>query len=631
MSSMMAHAPTAPTPISRGVSAAFQAVLWLSVLLLATVFGHLHRYGTTDLLYLVCTLLVFWVAASLVVSPLTYVRTWMNPFVAGLLAIALLQFLPLPSWGGAAADDAARTGAILAEGFHEVQRRPSEALAVGRYSLRPVATAGVFMLAFSAACLYWLVASSLVGRKRIRRATWAVVIGLVPLALWVVLSAWKRCQEPYDFEVPDTFSKPRGPLLVLGGDSLAPALLAALPLALAAVLRLLGWMPRRPHFQRQSRWGWLARAAPVWGFIGLAVVGLIAAAIGMSNVPWRLAVACVLVATGFVLVGFATTGPTYGARRRPAWFAILSLVWILAALGIGFWIGPAHQAAATADPDVDALVASLSGWRAAFGVGAGAISPRAVFGVAGWPCAPGQDVDTNGYTLVLAEMGWVGWTLLLAGALAMVAFLARAWYRAESPWPRTIMRVGLGVVAANLLYFRFDASALLAPNLLALAAVLGIVTAWAAHGAAWRRDRAGEFGLAHWPFVIGAVALMLGLSTADMEMIDAARGVEVSDKVLHFGAFAVIGLLLCYAFGPAPTARRLGLRVLGATLLTMAMAVMLEYAQRYLTANRSFEVGDMVAGILGAAVMAVWWYVVRRTHVLPVWEPLAPEAGGPAS
>jgi len=68
----------------------------------------------------------------------------------------------------------------------------------------------------------------------------------------------------------------------------------------------------------------------------------------------------------------------------------------------------------------------------------------------------------------------------------------------------------------------------------------------------------------------------------------------------------------------------LGLRVLSATLLTMAMAVMLEYAQRYLTANRSFEVGDMVAGVLGAAATAVWWYVVRRTHVLPVWEPPVP-------
>jgi len=626
MSYMMSHAPTAPTPINRGVSAAFQAVLWLSVLLLATVFGHLHRYGTMDLLYLVCTLLVFWVVASLVVSPLTYVRTWVNPLVAGLLAVALLQFLPLPLLGGAAAEEAARTGAILAEGFHEFQRRHSETLAVGRYSLRPVATAGVFMLAFSAACLYWVVASSLVGRKRIRRATWAVVLGLVPLALWVVLSALAPVGAASEGEF-----RPRGPLLVLGGDSLAPALLAALPLALAAVLRLLGWMPRRRHFQRQSRWGWLARAAPVWGFIGLAAVGLIAAAIGMSNIPWRLSVACVLVATCFVLVGFATTGPTYGARRRSVWFAIMSLVWILAALGIGFWVGPVHQPAATADADVEALVAGLSGWRAAFGIGAGAISPSAVFGMGGWPRAPGQDVDTNGYTLVRVEMGWVGGVLLLAAALATVVFVARAWHRARSPWPRTLMRVGLGVVAANLLYFRFDASALLAPNLLALAAVLGIVTAWAAHGAAWRRGRAGEFGLAHWPFVIGAVALLAALSTAEMEMIEMARGVDVGDKVLHFGAFAVLCLLLCYAFGPAPTAHHLGARVLLAVLLTCAMAVMVEYAQRYLTAGRSFEEWDMAAGVLGAAATAVWWYVVRRTHVLPVWEPPAPEVGEPGT
>ncbi|MBE3096626.1 MAG: VanZ family protein [Planctomycetes bacterium] len=627
MSYMMSHAPTAPTPINRGVSAAFQAVLWLSVLLLATVFGHLHRYGTMDLLYLVCTLLVFWVVASLVVSPLTYVRTWVNPLVAGLLAIALLQFLPLPSLGGAAAEEAARTGAILAEGFHGFQRRHAGTLEIGRYSLRPVATARVFMLAFSAACLYWVVASSLVGRKRIRRATWAVVLGLVPLALWVVLSALAPVGA-----APEGEFRPRGPLLVLGGDSLAPALLAALPLALAAVLRLLGWMPRRRHFQRQSRWGWLARAAPVWGFIGLAAVGLIAAAIGMSNIPWRLSVACVLVATCFVLVGFATTGPTLGARRRSVWFAILSLAWILVALGIGFLAGPVHQPAATADADLDVLAGSLTGWRAAFGVGAGAIAPGAVFGMGGWPRAPGQDVDTNGYTLVLVEMGWVGGVLLLAAALATVVFVARAWHRARSPWPRTLMRVGLGVVAANLLYFRFDASALLAPNLLALAAVLGIVTAWAAHGAAWRRGRAGEFGLAHWPFVFGAVALLAALSTAEMEMIDPARGVDVGDKVLHFGAFAVLCLLLCYAFGPAPTAHHLGARVLLAVLLTCAMAVMVEYAQRYLTAGRSFDKWDMVAGVLGAAATAVWWYVVRWTHVLDAQpDGDRAEVGGPGT
>jgi VanZ family protein len=89
---------------------------------------------------------------------------------------------------------------------------------------------------------------------------------------------------------------------------------------------------------------------------------------------------------------------------------------------------------------------------------------------------------------------------------------------------------------------------------------------------------------------------------------------------------------LCYAFGPAPTAHHLGARVLLAALLTCAMAVLVEYAQRYLTAGRSFDEWDMAAGVLGAAAMAVWWYVVRRTHVL-VAQPDGDrsEIGGPAS
>ena len=628
MSHVTLHAPNAPAPVARGVSAAFQVVLWLMLLLLATAFGYLHRYGTMDLLFLMCTLLVFWVVNSLLVAPLTYVRMAANPFVWGFLAILLLQFVPLPLVDGVAEGSSSLgpLDTILVGGLQGGSHgHRAQMLAVGRYSLRPAATSQVFMLTGAVVCLYWVVASSLVGRKKIRRATWAVILGVVPLALWVVLSAL----------VPPASSsegvfRPAGLLLILGGDSLAPALLAALPLTLAVVLRLLGGMPRRRAAERQRPWGWLARAAPVWGFIGLALLGLIAAAIGMSNIPWRVAVTCVLVAITFVLVGFATTGPTYRARRRATGFALGSLVWILAALGLGFYVGPAHQPAASADRDLDALTGCLSGWRAAFGAGAGATSPREVFGTAGWPHAPGQDVDTNGYALIQAEMGWVGWAILLAGALAAILFLARAWYRAESPWPRTLMRVGVGVLAANLLYFRFDASALLAPNLLALAAVLGIVTAWSAHGVPWRSRRSSEFKAAHWPFVAGAMGLLAALSTSEMDMIEGPEGMDVSDKILHLGAFAILNLLVCHALGPSPAGRFLGARVLLATLLTSATAVMVEYAQRYLTSGRSFEAADMKAGIAGAIGMAIWWYLVRRTHVSPEPDGSVPEAGGPA-
>jgi len=650
MSHVPSHSPSAPTPIARGISGLFQAVLWLALLLAAVVFGHLHRYGTFDLLVVVSTLLAFWVVASLVVSPLLYVRSPVNLLAWGLAGLVLLQFLPLPlagRWAPAPSLGPSEAVLVAAQEGHG-SLAVARTLGIGRYSLRPVATVGVFMLAASAACLYWLVASSLAGRKKVRRATWAVALGLTVLAAYVDLAALAPARQ----EEAGIF-RPPGPILVLGGDSLVPAMLAALPLVLAAALRLLGGTLRRRPSRRHARWGWLARAASVWGFIGLAMVGLVAAAIGMSNVPWRLALACVLLAGGFVLVGFATTGPTRRMRRRATWLAVGALVWVLAALVAGFLVGPEHQAAGAADASLEALAAALAGWRAAFGVGAGAVSPGEVFGAAGWPGAPGLDVDTSGYTLVRAELGWVGWVLLLAGAVAAVVFLARAWYRCRSPWPRTMMRVGVGAVAANLLYFRFDASALLAPNLLALAAVLGIVTAWAAHGAAWRgraRAAAGgppggglsagdaspalpgrahataawacrppRFAAAHWPFVLGAMGLLAAFSTAEADMISGERGPDVSDKVLHFGAFAVLNLLVCYALAPAPAGRWPALRVIAATLLVSGMTVAVEYAQRYFTAGRSFEVADMAAGILGAAATGAWWYAVRRSHACEDW------------
>jgi hypothetical protein len=586
--------------MARAVSAVYQVVLWLALALIATLFGHLHRYGSMDLLLLVCTLTVFWVVISLVVIPLTYIRTWANPFLWVLLGLVLVQFMPLPRAGGVTPERSplGASQSLLVAGVPEPAGQRAGMLPVGRYSLRPVPTAGVFMLLAASASLYWLAASSLVGRKKIRRATWAVVLGTVLIAFWVVLAA----RVPADGREQGIFKR-LGPLLILGGDSLAPALLAGLPLAVAVVLRLVGWMPRRRLQDRQTGRGWLGRAALVWSLIGILMLGLIAGAIGMSNIPWRLSVAGVLVSVGFVLVGFATDAPTYRSRRRGVIFAAAALIWIMAAMVIGCAAGPPHQPAASADADLRALVSELTDWRAAFGIGAGAISPGAVFGAAGWPSAPGQDADTNGYLLVLAETGRVGWAAVIMGALALVAFLARAWRRAESPWPRTMMRVGIG------------ASALLAPNLLVLAGVLGIVTAWAAHGAAWRRRRAREYGWAHWPMVVAATGILFSLSTAESEMIEGVEGVAFNDKLMHFGAMAVMNLLLCYALNRRPTLRLLRTRVLAATLFVSLLAVGIEYAQRYLTQGRSFEVGDMEAGIAGAVAVGVWWYIVRRSHV----------------
>ena len=65
----------------------------------------------------------------------------------------------------------------------------------------------------------------------------------------------------------------------------------------------------------------------------------------------------------------------------------------------------------------------------------------------------------------------------------------------------------------------------------------------------------------------------------------------ISDKLLHFGAYAVL------AFLPALHERRLEL--VAAILAVIAMGALLEFAQLY-SPGRSFEIADMVANAAGA-------------------------------
>ena len=614
-----------PSPVARGVAWASLVALWVALISVATAFGNLHRYGAVDLLLLVCLLMGLWVVSSLMATPLRYRRSWVNPLMWALLGLLLLQVSPLPGikylTGGPAALGAA--DAYLTDGLQAFFISHVPAFGVGRYSLRPVSTSGTLILMASAVALYWLLASSLAGRSSLRPITWAVALGLAPLALWVVLSGLENAPS-VEREVFRTTS----PVQILGGDSLVPALLAALPLSLAAVLRLLGWMPRRHYNKRQSRWGWLARAAPLWAGIGLALVGLLSVALGMSNVPAWLLAACVVLSVGFVLFWYSTLqGPSFRLRRMPRVFSVLVIVWIVLGLGAGRLIGPAHQPASTADGHLWEVIQALSGQRAALGVGAGAISDRDIFGVADWPEAPGQDRDTDGYLVLRAEIGWVGLTLALAMLAALAGHWLRGWRQASSPWSRLMLLAGLGILAANALYFRFDASALLAPNVMALAAAGGIVTAWAGHGAAWRTAREAHFRRAHWALVIGAVGLIAAMALAENEMLSATPGHDINDKVLHFGAFGVVSLLLCYALGPRSGRRRLLRRVVVATGVTILIAVGVEYAQLFLTANRNFEFMDAFWGAAGAVMAGVWWWAMRRVHVLETSDvlPVSPE------
>jgi len=599
---------SSPAPLGRAVWFLFRLALGAALLLAPTLLADHHRFGTFGLLFLVSLLHAFWVVGGVLGRPLQHLKCLANLVVWWLLALALLQTLPLPLTRVVANADppmAVRTG-LLIEADRGAGAASTHRFPMARYARRPAAATGVLMLLAGAAGLYWLVSSALPGRKGVRWVTWATVLGIGLLAYWVVMGGvgWARS--------PPGVGRLVGPALILGGDSLTPALLAGLPMALLIVLRLLGWMPRRAPARRESRWGWLDRAATVRISIALVLVALMAGALGLSNVPRHVLAVCVVLAVGFALGGYVLMAPAQLGLRKPLGVALGLALWVALALWIGTLVAGMPRAEDRADAPLQVVLESLPTHRTVLGLGLGAISPRAVFGRPGWPEAPGDDVDADGFLLLRAEVGWVGLGLVLLGAVAIAVRVLMAWRRDRGPWAKTVVLTAFGVLAANLLYFRFDASALLAPNMLALAAVLGVVTAWTAHGAAWHAARSAQLAESRWPLVAAAVGLLGALGLAENQMLAATGGSGLSDKVLHAGTFSVVSLLLCYALGPKPTTHRLVVRILLAVAGTMALGAAIEFGQAFLTEGRSFEWLDMAANAGGAVLMAMLWWVVRR-------------------
>ena len=105
----------------------------------------------------------------------------------------------------------------------------------------------------------------------------------------------------------------------------------------------------------------------------------------------------------------------------------------------------------------------------------------------------------------------------------------------------------------------------------------------------WRASRARHLIRALWllAIVVVGVASLLPGDSLPMQALDR---LEISDKIEHFAAYAVL------AFLPALHERRrfVVLSVLAAAFLGVA----LEYGQLY-TGWRDFEIGDMAADVAG--------------------------------
>ncbi len=113
---------------------------------------------------------------------------------------------------------------------------------------------------------------------------------------------------------------------------------------------------------------------------------------------------------------------------------------------------------------------------------------------------------------------------------------------------------------------------------------------------------------------VGWIILILFLCTLPGSAIPKASIFDQMhiDKVVHFVLFGSTVVLLAYGYyrqKGVVSKRALLLLVLAATLYGLAI----EFIQKYLVANRSFDLYDLLADGVGAATGAlVFWWIGRR-------------------
>lgn len=88
------------------------------------------------------------------------------------------------------------------------------------------------------------------------------------------------------------------------------------------------------------------------------------------------------------------------------------------------------------------------------------------------------------------------------------------------------------------------------------------------------------------------------------------------DKIAHFGAYAVLALLLCLALGRLSLVQRTFIAVLAAA----GYGALMEFLQAVAGTGRDFDPVDMVANLLGA-ILGGGLYVLFLKFVIPHFAP----------
>lgn len=87
-----------------------------------------------------------------------------------------------------------------------------------------------------------------------------------------------------------------------------------------------------------------------------------------------------------------------------------------------------------------------------------------------------------------------------------------------------------------------------------------------------------------------------------------------ADKVAHFVAFGLLGMLLLRAMtNPRSEKPSIWVQV-GAIVIPIGYAVLMEFVQ--VRVGRDFSIGDMAAGASGIVVVTVLWVHLRKRFIL---------------
>ena len=86
--------------------------------------------------------------------------------------------------------------------------------------------------------------------------------------------------------------------------------------------------------------------------------------------------------------------------------------------------------------------------------------------------------------------------------------------------------------------------------------------------------------------------------------------IPMFDKWVHIGLFIIMAVLLCRGFYKKGISEKLKYNFITIGIFCLAYGIIMEFVQKYFVPNRSFDIGDIIADGMGAAIGVV--YSIKR-------------------